>query len=248
MAKSRGTIKRTETEKGKRTAQNYRSIYSIYNAKMDSGKSKDKSKSVKLTDSSTNKNDAEKSSTKKMTVLDKIVHAIRALDNRSSKGSSRQAITKYLKSELDFNNPSLLKKNLTKGVKDNILVQNGQSFRVQGDPFCDDEPEEEKVQIINVQLGTGELVATDQDVVTVRYVGTLEDGEEFDKGKRFTFLLGAGEVVKGMDIGVRGMRENGMRKIVIPSKLGYGKRGSPPEIPKNARLYFEITLVKLERL
>ena len=60
--------------------------------------------------------------------------------------------------------------------------------------------------------------------------------------RRFTFTLGAGEVIKGWDAGIEGMRVGQRRKLTIPPKLGYGKRGSPPEIPGDATLVFEVQL------
>ena len=61
-----------------------------------------------------------------------------------------------------------------------------------------------------------------------------------------SFTIGAGEVIKGWDIGVKGMRVGGRRKLTIPAKLGYGKRGSPPEIPGDATLCFDIKLLAVK--
>mgnify|MGYP001145806012 CR=1 FL=1 len=80
----------------------------------------------------------------------------------------------------------------------------------------------------------------------MKYRGTLEDGTEFDAASRFDFTLGAGEVIKGWDKGIDGMRVGGKRKLIIPSKLGYGKRGSPPEIPPNATLVFDVELIAVK--
>ncbi|KAI9298735.1 hypothetical protein K502DRAFT_362158 [Neoconidiobolus thromboides FSU 785] len=82
--------------------------------------------------------------------------------------------------------------------------------------------------------------------VSVRYVGKLTSGKVFDSnntGKPFQFRLGAGEVIKGWDQGVVGMKVNGQRKLTIPAALAYGKRGAPPDIPGNATLEFEIKLL-----
>ena len=62
----------------------------------------------------------------------------------------------------------------------------------------------------------------------------------------FSFTIGGGEVIKGWDIGVKGMKVGGRRKLVIPAKLGYGKRGSPPEIPGDATLCFDIKLIAVK--
>jgi FKBP-type peptidyl-prolyl cis-trans isomerase len=85
---------------------------------------------------------------------------------------------------------------------------------------------------------------------TVNYEGFLEDGTKFDSSldrkKPFEFVLGRGDVIKGWDMGVLGMKEGGKRKLTIPSDLGYGENGSPPTIPPNATLIFEVELLKVE--
>jgi len=86
--------------------------------------------------------------------------------------------------------------------------------------------------------------------VTVNYEGKLEDGTKFDSSydrkQPFEFVLGEGEVISGWDLGVLGMKEGGKRKLTIPSDLGYGAQGSPPVIPPNATLVFEVELLKVE--
>jgi FKBP-type peptidyl-prolyl cis-trans isomerase FkpA len=88
------------------------------------------------------------------------------------------------------------------------------------------------------------------DVAHVHYTGTLEDGTEFDSsvgGKPFTFVLGAGQVIAGWDEGIEGMSVGGKRELTIPPELGYGEMGSPPVIPPNAVLIFEVELVGLDQ-
>src|SRR4051812_42521661 len=79
--------------------------------------------------------------------------------------------------------------------------------------------------------------------VTVHYVGTLTSGSKFDssrdRGRGFSFKLGAGQVIKGWDQGVLGMKVGGVRKLTIPPHLAYGARGFPPVIPPDATLVFE---------
>mmetsp|Transcript_15650 Transcript_15650/g.19088 ORF Transcript_15650/g.19088 Transcript_15650/m.19088 type:complete len:200 (-) Transcript_15650:68-667(-) len=185
------------------------------------------------------------------TVLDKIVAAIRALKTPKA---SRAAITKYIKSEYEYNNMGALKAALKKGVETAVLEQIGQSFRVAADPVieaADSSDEKDRLQMDDVKLGKDDDEQVEVgDEVTVRYVGRLDDvdGYEFDKASSFKFVVGAGDVIKGWDQGVKGMKVGGKRKLVVPSKLGYGKRGCKPDIPPNATLYFEIVLKKIKKL
>mmetsp|Transcript_3084 Transcript_3084/g.7278 ORF Transcript_3084/g.7278 Transcript_3084/m.7278 type:complete len:201 (-) Transcript_3084:30-632(-) len=192
----------------------------------------------------------------KLTALDKIVYAIRELKDPGTKGSSRKSIEKFIKSEFDYDNSNALKKAFKKGVTDNVLVQTGQSFRVAKDPILEkQEAEEDKLKIEELKSFSTKgydkdddsVTAQSGDTVTVAYKGTLDDGYEFDKASKFTFVLGAGEVIKGWDLGIANMKVGGKRKLVVPSKLGYGKRGCSPDIPPNATLNFIVTLKGLKK-
>lgn len=89
--------------------------------------------------------------------------------------------------------------------------------------------------------------ATAGKVVLVHYTGWLPNGEKFDssrdRNEPFSFTLGAGQVIAGWDEGVAGMKVGGRRKLVIPSDLGYGTAGAPPDIPPGATLVFDVELV-----
>ncbi|MCJ1251644.1 peptidylprolyl isomerase fpr4 [Trapelia coarctata] len=102
------------------------------------------------------------------------------------------------------------------------------------------------VKIDDKKLGTGPA-ATKGKKVSMRYIGKLQDGKVFDsnkKGKPFSFKLGAGEVIKGWDIGVAGMSVGGERRITVPANLAYGKQ-SQPGIPPNSVLVFDLKLLEI---
>ncbi len=98
----------------------------------------------------------------------------------------------------------------------------------------------------DLQLGDG-AEARVGSRVSVHYVGTLGTGEQFDSSRDrdepFEFHLGAGEVIRGWDEGVVGMRIGGKRRLVIPPELGYGVLGIPGVIPGGATLHFEVELL-----
>ncbi len=107
------------------------------------------------------------------------------------------------------------------------------------------------LQYVDLFVGDGAL-AEDGMTVAVHYTGWLSDGTKFDssrdRGERpFTFQLGAGQVIRGWDEGVKGMRVGGKRKLTIPPDLGYGERGAGGVIPPNATLVFEVEFVGVVR-
>src|SRR5947207_11660537 len=87
------------------------------------------------------------------------------------------------------------------------------------------------------------------DVIEVHYTGWLQDGKKFDssldRGTPFPVTVGTGQVIRGWDQGLIGMKAGGKRKLIIPPDLAYGKEGRPPTIPRNAELTFEIELVRI---
>jgi FKBP-type peptidyl-prolyl cis-trans isomerase len=102
--------------------------------------------------------------------------------------------------------------------------------------------------IEDVTVGDGAEAKAGQPV-TVHYRGTFADGRVFDesyrRGEPFTFNLGGGQVIKGWDQGVAGMKVGGKRKLTIPPHLAYGARGAGGVIPPNATLMFEVELLKV---
>lgn len=104
------------------------------------------------------------------------------------------------------------------------------------------------LESVDLVVGTGAEAKAGQKV-EVHYTGTLTNGSKFDssldRGRPFGFKLGAGQVIKGWDQGVAGMRVGGKRKLTIPPELGYGAGGYPPVIPPNSTLIFEVELLSV---
>ena len=106
----------------------------------------------------------------------------------------------------------------------------------------------QELKIIDQNEGTGR-VAESGDIVRVHYVGTLENGKQFDsslgRGVPLEFQLGVGQVISGWDQGVVGMKEGGKRKLIIPPALAYGDR-SVGSIPPNSTLIFQVELLEVK--
>ncbi len=99
--------------------------------------------------------------------------------------------------------------------------------------------------IEDVKVGTGDT-AVKGALISVHYVGTLDNGTKFDssrdRGEPFQFPLGQGMVIQGWEQGFEGMKIGGVRKLTIPPALGYGAQNVGP-IPANSTLHFEVELL-----
>jgi peptidylprolyl isomerase len=106
------------------------------------------------------------------------------------------------------------------------------------------------LKYVDVVVGKGASPAAGKQV-KVHYTGTLENGKKFDssvdRNEPFSFTIGVGQVIKGWDEGVMTMQVGGKRKLIIPSKLGYGARGAGGAIPPNATLLFDVELLDVAK-
>ena len=132
-------------------------------------------------------------------------------------------------------------------------------FNLNGQPKSDDQvsamkqtqsqsAKDQGLKIQDEKVGTGAAVKSG-DTVVINYTGTLTNGTKFDssydRGVPFTTQIGVGQVIKGWDEGVVGMKVGGKRKLTIPPSLGYGDQ-STGNIPPNSTLIFEVELVGIQ--
>ena len=112
------------------------------------------------------------------------------------------------------------------------------------------------LKIIDKRVGKGKE-AKANSTVSVDYTGWLYDpaapdkkGKKFDssldRGDPFAFVLGRGSVIRGWDEGVKGMKEDGQRTLIIPSEMAYGNRGAGGLIPPGATLVFDVELISVK--
>lgn len=105
-----------------------------------------------------------------------------------------------------------------------------------------------KLKIKDLSIGSGTKAVAGKTVV-VNYVGRLANGTQFDtscKKTPFEFNLGQGQVIAGWDQGIVGMKVSGIRRLIIPAKLGYGATGAGGVIPPNAVLIFDVELMAVK--
>ena len=105
------------------------------------------------------------------------------------------------------------------------------------------------LQYEDMNVGSGKMAEPGMNV-SVHYTGWLTDGTKFDssvdRGQPFKFQLGGGQVIRGWDEGVKGMRIGGKRKLTIPPDMGYGANGAGGVIPPNATLVFDVELLDVQ--
>ena len=115
-------------------------------------------------------------------------------------------------------------------------------------PLTGDIKTDGELRYIDEKVGDGASPTKGQHV-TVHYTGWLTDGTKFDssvdRNQPFQFVLG-GQVIAGWNQGVATMQIGGKRRLIIPGSLGYGARGSPPRIPANATLIFDVELLSIQ--
>ncbi len=120
-----------------------------------------------------------------------------------------------------------------------------------GPPEVSGEPTttESGLQFIDIEVGTGDSPQSGQ-TIEVHYTGWLTDGTKFDssvdRGQPFSFVIGVRQVIAGWDEGVASMKVGGERRLILPPELAYGERGSPPVIPANAQLIFDVELLGIK--
>ena len=174
-------------------------------------------------------------------LLERVIAKILELNDTVGTSAVRLSHKLAPKDAPDFASPKDVLKALERGLKNGVLAKEGNKFFVAGRP----PPQPPTVGIEEVVFGAGPAAARGH-TLTMSYEGMLEDGTRFDTASNFKFVLGAGEVIKGWEQGLLGLRVGGTRRLTIPPELGYGKRGSPPEVPGGAVLLFRVTLLSLK--
>ena len=141
----------------------------------------------------------------------------------------------------------------SRSMPENESVQKSQNNQVSNTSMTQDQPSANTVSELNIETtkeGTGDRVVKSGDTISVHYTGRLTDGTKFDssvdRGTPFTFTIGAGQVIKGWDEGLLGMKVGEKRTLTIPADKGYGATGAGGVIPPNATLIFDTELVSIK--
>ncbi len=135
-------------------------------------------------------------------------------------------------------------------VQNTAALNGGSEFNSMDDIQKPSEANTDGLIVQDQVVGTGDE-AVNGTLVTVHYVGTFENGQKFDSsidnGRAFQFILGKGNVIKGWDLGIAGMKVGGKRLLKVSPDLGYGSQKYGP-IPANSTLIFEVELLKVDKL
>ena len=182
------------------------------------------------------------------TIIDRVLVAIETLESPGE--SSRQAIAKFLKERFDYENAPALKRALTKAVADGKLDQRGQSFAIPGLEF--DEPEDEKVTI--EVLDEGQFASSSGPRLRGGRPSHHRLRRSIERERlRVRSIERPVHVHARVRRGDRGhgarrarMKTDETRRVTVPPKLGYGKRGDPPDIPGDSTLVFDVTMLRFE--
>ncbi len=105
------------------------------------------------------------------------------------------------------------------------------------------------LQYGDITVGCGPVVASGR-TISIQYTGWLTSGKQFDTSRTsgngpYSFVYGAGQVITGLEDGIRGMHAGGKRRLVIPPSLAFGSAGRPPVIPANATLVFDVEVLSV---
>lgn len=107
-----------------------------------------------------------------------------------------------------------------------------------------------ELKIEDIKVGTESAQVKPGDIVVMHYVGILTNGTKFDssldRGQPFETQIGVGQVIKGWDEGVVGMKVGGIRRLYVPSSMAYGESGAGAVIPPNSDLIFEVQLLEIK--
>lgn len=182
------------------------------------------------------------------TILERIIFALRTLGVASSAHAIVKAIQEHKTNP--YTDTQKVRKAIKSGVNSGKLQTAGNKMKfwiggesipeVDAGPQCD---------IEDIKVGSGPTVAVGDEVaISYKLELTAFPGKKVESAKRFCFQVGAGDVIKGMDRGIADMRLGGVRRVKVPWALGYGKRGSAPDIPPEADLTFHITLLTINDL